>query len=189
MNRLRYLFLLLLIVSLCCACGNGDDQQSESGDVFKDSSYRSTNDTSDESQSMSSEETTTIDEAEHKEVKQEVYELEEMQITMDLSQDTENTLFFTIGINSEVSWKLAYAFNIYSGLTDVEELNVVIMAYNEEILLSTTGLSMMRKTGKYIDAGTWCVDQLTSEAFNSDEAEALSEELQSLVLEFLELNQ
>lgn len=189
MRIVKCFMLLILIAGLCCACGSGDDQQSESGGVFEDSSYLPTNDTSDESQTMSTEETATMDEAEHKEVKKEVYELEEMQITMNLSQDTDNALYFTIGVVSEVSWKLAYAFNIYSGLTDVEELNVVIMAYNDEILLSTTGLAMMRKTGKYIDAGTWCVDQLTSEAFNADEAEALSEELQSLVLEFLELNQ
>lgn len=151
--------------------------------------YLSTKEIPDENETVSSEETSSSSELERKEIKKEVYELEQMTVTMILSQDTENALYFSVGVKSEVAWKVAYSFLIYNGLLELEELNPVIMAYNDEVFLSTIGFSMMKKTGAFIDAGEWCAEQVVSDAFNQEKAETLGDELQELVLEFLELNE
>ena len=125
-------------------------------------------------------------ESERKLLKSKDYELDQMKIKMYMSQDTENALHFNITIKSEVDWKLAYSFIIYKSILEVEELNTVIMAYNDEVFLSTLGLSMLTNNNTIIDTGEWCADQIISEAYDAKEAEVLGDELQSFVADFFE---
>ena len=63
---------------------------------------------------------------------------------------------------------------------------MIVLAYNEDVILSTIGVSADLKTNKTIDASEWCAEQIANRGYDAEESKALMDELYSLVLEFLE---
>ena len=127
-------------------------------------------------------------EDEKKIIKNEVYEAEEVEVTMSLSQDTENDYHLSIWISSEVEWKLAYSYIICKNMMSVDpiiKLNPVVLATNKEVMLTSLGTSFANET--IIDAGEWCVDKMLTGGYDAEAAELLTDELQNMLFDFLEL--
>ena len=94
-------------------------------------------------------------------LKKESYELDQVQIDMALSQDIEKAYHLSVGISSEVEWKLAYSFIIYQNVLAVKEFSVfnpIVFADNEEVTLTSTGFSFAKEGGALIDTGEWCAE-------------------------------
>ena len=125
-------------------------------------------------------------EASGKLIKHEEYEVEQIKVILDLTRESDNSTALYVGVESDVAWKLAYSYIAYSTLAALDELNIIVLAYNEDVILSTIGVSADLKTNKTIDASEWCAEQIANRGYDAEESKALTDELYSLVLEFLE---
>ena len=121
-------------------------------------------------------------------IKHEVYETDQLKVSMSLSKDAEKDYHLSVLISSEVKWKLAYSYIIYKAVATAEgvkELNPVIIANSEDIMI--TSLGAILADGTIVDANEWCLDNIGTEGYTSEERERLSDELKNMVLDFLEL--
>ena len=121
-------------------------------------------------------------------IKHEVYEAEQVKVSMSLSKDAEKDYHLSVLISSEVKWKLAYSYIMYKAMMTAEgvkELNPVVIANSEEVMI--TSLGAMLADGTIVDASEWCVDHIGAEGYTAEEGEILSDELKNMLLDFLEL--
>lgn len=124
----------------------------------------------------------------------EKYEFDGGEISMSLSKDKEDEYYFSINIYSDIEWKAAYAYTVYSAVENQEEMSKfnpsIIMICNDVMVSNIMSMKTAENEETEIINGTkWAVDTLTNaiaeKVYTEDEFNEFSKQLQGFIEDFM----
>lgn len=118
------------------------------------------------------------------------YEFENGTISMSLSKDDKKEYHFAIGIKSDIEWKAACAYIIYSELINTEEMQslnpTIIMTCKNVIITSAMSWEKNEKGEmEIIDGAEWATNTFSNGVYTDEELKTFSKDLQDFIVDFV----